>query len=674
MDVDHFAGLADALPEACLVVSADGCVQATNRSATGFLKYAPGEFVGRQLADLVIEPREAVAEFLRICSRSRDRVLGSLTVGGAADGVACRVEGCLLCQRSAQRPAAVLLRLYPKESTTGKFLVLNERIEQLSREISARRRAEELVREQHELLRVTLASIGDAVITTDHEGKITFQNAVSESLTGWTSDESQGRLLDEVFRIFNEQSGHTVESPVSEVIRSGQIVALANHTVLIAKDKSERPIDDSGAPIRDSQGNLRGVVLVYRDVSERKEAENRRESLLESERAARVEAERAGQMKDEFLATLSHELRTPLNAILGYATLLQMGSTSDAESREWVDTIAKNARMQAQLIEDLLDMNRIISGKIRLDVQSTDLPLIIDAAMETVKPSAEAKEVRMRKIIDPLAGIVRGDPNRLQQIVWNLLSNAVKFTPKGGKIQVLLERVNSHVELSIADNGQGIAPDFLPHVFDRFRQADSSMTRHFGGLGLGLSIVKNLVELHGGTVRAKSPGEGHGATFVVSLPLAVVHRDDEIEPGRALRENEGSPLDCVPNLEGVAVLVVDDEPDASALVARMLSDCHAKVHQAHSVGEAWALLEANRYDVLVSDIGMPSQDGYELIRMVRTHKNIENLPALALTAFARSEDRRKVAMAGFQSHLAKPVEGMELLAVVASLAGRTGRS
>jgi PAS domain S-box-containing protein len=553
-------------------------------------------------------------------------------------------------------------------------LVLNERIEQLSREISARRRAEEAVREQHELLRVTLASIGDAVITTDHEGRITFQNAISETLTGWTAAESQGRQLEEVFRIVNEQSGDTVENPVTEVIRSGQTVALANHTVLIAKDKTERPIDDSGAPIRDSQGNLRGVVLVYRDVSQRKEAEGRRESLLESERAARAEAERAGRMKDEFLATLSHELRTPLNAILGYATLLQMGGTTEAESSEWVDTIAKNARMQAQLIEDLLDMNRIISGKIRLDVQATDLPLIIEAAMETVRPSAEARGVRMRKIIDPLAGVVRGDPNRLQQIVWNLLSNAIKFTPKGGKIQVSLERVNSHVEISVADNGQGIAPDFLPHVFDRFRQADSSMTRHFGGLGLGLSIVKNLVELHGGAVCAKSPGEGHGSTFIVTLPLAVVHLEEQVEPRGALREREGSQFDCLPNLEGVAVLVVDDEPDASALVARMLSDCHANVHQAHSVGEAWVRLQANPYDVLVSDIGMPGQDGYELMRMVRTHKAIENLPALALTAFARSEDRRRAAMAGFQSHLAKPVEAMELLAVVASLAGRTGRS
>jgi PAS domain S-box-containing protein len=565
-----------------------------------------------------------------------------------------------------------MLRLLPSEATTGRFLALNERIEQLTRAISARKRAEEEVRQERELLEVTLASIGDAVIVTDTKGEITFQNSVAEALTGWRVAEAIGKPLEQVFRIINEHSGETVESPAAKVLREGKTVGLANHTILISKDKSQHPIDDSGAPIRDANG-MRGVVLVFRDVTERKAIEVERESLLLSERAARTEAERAGRMKDEFLATLSHELRTPLNAILGYATLLQMGGHGDDEVQEAVTTIAKNARLQAQLIEDLLDMNRIISGKIRLEVQMVELGAVIDAALETVRHSADAKGLRIRRIIDPFAGPVRGDPNRLQQIVWNLLSNAVKFTPKGGQIQVSLERANSHIEITVTDTGQGVTPEFLPHVFDRFRQADSTSTRHYGGLGLGLSIVKQLVELHGGTVRVKSPGVDLGASFVVSIPLAVIHAEDN--KGEAPGTAKGERYDCRPELRGIRILVVDDEVDACKLVVSVLTDCHGEVDFATSAKDALVLLQSQKYDVLVSDIGMPEEDGYQFIRKVRAlGKERGAIPAVALTAFARSEDRRKAALAGFQTHLAKPVEAMELLAIVANLAGRTGKA
>jgi CheY-like chemotaxis protein len=324
-------------------------------------------------------------------------------------------------------------------------------------------------------------------------------------------------------------------------------------------------------------------------------------------------------------------------------------------------------------------MNRIISGKIRLDVQLVDLPQVLDAALDTVFPSAEAKNIRVQKLIDPLAGPVKGDPGRIQQVVWNLLSNAVKFTPKGGKVQLLLERVNSHVEISVVDSGDGISPEFLPYVFDRFRQADASTTRRHGGLGLGLSIVKQLVELHGGTVRAKSPGEGQGSTFVVSLPVTVVHPDERPELSKRShpKASQGENVPCDVLLGGVRVLVVDDEPDSCLLVKRILEDCEAKVATAHSTDEAMLVFERQHqpFDVVISDIGMPDEDGFDLIKRIRAlppHRG-GRVPALALTAFARSEDRTRAALAGFQTHLSKPVEVNELIAVVANLADRTNR-
>jgi CheY-like chemotaxis protein len=380
-------------------------------------------------------------------------------------------------------------------------------------------------------------------------------------------------------------------------------------------------------------------------------------------------------MKDQFLATLSHELRTPLSAIVGWSRLLRSGKLEAGDVEQGLDAIDRNAKIQTQLIEDLLDLSRIISGTLRLDIQRVSLPEVIDAALATVVPAAEAKGVRIVKIFDSLAGPVPGDPARLQQVVWNLLSNAVKFTPRGGRIQVLLERVNSHVEITVTDTGIGIKPEFLPFVFDRFRQADGSTTRRHGGLGLGLSIVKQLVEMHGGTVRAKSPGEDQGSTFCVSLPLLVVHEPKEsrrIHPKEPIAgEMEFSPA----LLDGVSVLVVDDEPDARELIRRVLAGSRARVHAAGSVPEALGLIGDRAFNVLVSDIGLPDADGFDLIREVRARGfSAKDLPAVTLTAFARTEDRRRAMLAGFQVHVAKPVDPDELIAVVASLVGRTGQS
>jgi hypothetical protein len=381
-------------------------------------------------------------------------------------------------------------------------------------------------------------------------------------------------------------------------------------------------------------------------------------------------------MKDEFVATLSHELRTPLNAILGWSQILTRSAPrDDGDVAEGLAAIERNARAQSQIIEDLLDMSRIISGQMRLDVQPVDLSAVVRAAVDTVRPSADAKGIRLNVVIDPQAAPVSGDAARLQQVFWNLLTNAVKFTPREGRVQVQLLRVDSHLEVSVIDTGDGIGPEFLPYVFERFRQSDGSTTRRHGGLGLGLAIVKQLVELHGGSVRAISDGRGRGSTFNVSLPLmavkpegngeAVAHRHTSRHPAAADDR-------ACKAIRGVRVLVVDDEPDARAMVRRLLEDCRARVITASSAGEALERLKSERPDVIISDIGMPDEDGYSLIRKVRSLPAEQggHVPAVALTAYARSEDRVRAITAGFQHHVAKPVEPAELIAIVASLSRR----
>lgn len=438
----------------------------------------------------------------------------------------------------------------------------------------------------------------------------------------------------------------------------------------VAPDKRTRWVRAIGNCFYDESNNPLRFDGITMDVTERKKTEEEREKLLGSERAARNEAERASRLKDEFLLTLSHELRTPLNAILGWSQLLRKGTMDAAKVAHGLDTIERNVRVQAQLIDDLLDMSRIISGKIRLNVQRVELGSVVEAAVETVRLSAEAKEIRLQQVLDPLAGIVSGDPARLQQIVWNLLSNAIKFTPKGGRVQVVLERVNSHLEISVIDTGQGIKPEFLPHVFDRFRQADASITRNHGGLGLGLSIARSLTELHGGSIRVKSVGENKGATFIVSLPLVVVHPEEVELDGFDWNGRMGISGDYQePALNGVKVLVVDDEPDARELIRVVLEGCNAEVVTAASAEEALEVLKHDKPHVLISDIGMPQEDGYQFIRKVRTLDPDRGgmIPAVALTAYARAEDRKRALLSGYQMHISKPVEPSELVAVVSSL-------
>ncbi|HEY9285254.1 MAG TPA: PAS domain S-box protein [Pyrinomonadaceae bacterium] len=429
-------------------------------------------------------------------------------------------------------------------------------------------------------------------------------------------------------------------------------------------------------PVRDTAGNVETWFGASIDIEDRKRAEAEREDLLNREREARAEAERANRLKDEFLATVSHELRTPLTAILGWSQLMRRGQLEAESAAKALETIERNARSQAQLIDDLLDVSRIVTGKLRLDVLPVDPHSFIDAAVESVRPAAEAKGVRLQKVIDTGVETVMGDPARLQQVVWNLLTNAVKFTPRGGRVQVRLERVNSHVEIAVADTGAGIAPEFLPHVFERFRQADQRTTRRHGGLGLGLAIVRHLVELHGGAVRADSGGKGAGSTFTVSLPVSPIHRREEAEERVHPAARDTLPAhECPERLDGLRVLVVDDEQDARELLAAGLGQCGAQVTTASSAREALEALTGEKFGVLISDIGMPGEDGYELIRRVRALPADGGgmTPAVALTAYARAEDRLRAMRAGFEMHVAKPVELTELIVVIANLARRGGQ-
>jgi PAS domain S-box-containing protein len=385
-------------------------------------------------------------------------------------------------------------------------------------------------------------------------------------------------------------------------------------------------------------------------------------------------AEKANQLKDEFLTTLSHELRTPLTSIVGWAEMLGNPKLDPVASLRAIEVIRRNARIQVQMVDDLLDVSRIITGKLRLNVQPVDLGTIIIAAVDGLRPAAEAKEIRLQLQLDSPAGQVSGDPDRLQQVAWNLISNAIKFTPKGGRVLVRLKRVESHVEVVVNDTGQGIAPEFLTHVFDRFRQADATSTRAFGGLGLGLAIVRQLIELHGGTVRVESQGEGHGSTFTVSLPLMAV-RGAVSAAGSARPEFNLPQLECPAELEGLRVLVVDDEADTCELLQVILEGCGAHVKTASSAAAALEAVAAEEFDVLISDIGMPDEDGYSLIAKVRAlgkERGGKVPAAAALTAYAGEEDRIRVLRSGFQIHVPKPISPSELVAIVANLAGRSG--
>ena len=537
-------------------------------------------------------------------------------------------------------------------------------------DITDRKQAESAQRETEERFRLLLDNAQDyAIFFLDAQGYIIRWSVGAQRILGYEEAEALGQPTSIIFTPEDLAAG-TDKLELEQALATGQAEDERWH---IRKDGSRFWASGILTSLQDEAG-LRGFAKIMRDFTERKQAEDERAQLLVREQNARTQAETANRMKDEFLATLSHELRSPLNAMLGWLRLLNTRKFDEKTTAKAMETIERSARAQAQLVEDLLDVSRIIQGKVRLNVRPVELVTVIEAALDTVRPAAEAKEIRLQTIFDSTAGLVAGDSDRLQQIVWNLLSNAVKFTLKGGQVQVYLERVNSHVEISVSDTGLGIKPDFLPFVFDRFRQADSSIARTYTGLGIGLAIVRHLVELHGGSVRAQSEGEGKGATFTIKLPLMPVRQN--LEAGERVHPSIGGqlPFENLPALNGVRVLVVDDEADSRAFLTAVLEECGAEVMAVGSAVEAIATLKNLKPDILLSDIGMPEEDGYALIRKVRALSPEEGgqIPAAALTAYARAEDRTRSLLCGFQIHLPKPIEPAELAAVVANLANRTG--
>ncbi len=543
------------------------------------------------------------------------------------------------------------------------------------RDYTKSKQAQEALQKSEERLRLLVENVKDyAIFMLDPDGRVASWNIGAERILGYQEAEIVGQPFSRFFTPEAIQQG-LPEQELRQAVAEGQSEYDRWH---VRKDGTWFWGTEVSTALRDETGTLRGFSKVMRDITERKRAEEERAQLLVREQEARAEAEAANRTKDEFLSILSHELRTPLSAILLWAELLRAGNLDEATMVQALEIIERNAKSQAQLIEDLLDISRIITGNLRLSVHLIELAPTIQAAIDTLQLAAEAKGIQLQTVLSATVGQVLGDAQRLQQVVSNLLSNAIKFTPNGGRVEIHLTRTDSDAWIVVSDTGRGISPDFLPYVFERFRQGNSTTTRTQGGLGLGLAIVRHLVELHGGTVHAASLGEGKGATFTVTLPLAAIPRKTSGQKRLDPENRQGKLFDSLPRLDGIWVLLVDDEADMCEVIAMVLKQCGAEVTAVASTSEAMEVLTTDasgrRPDVLLCDIGMPGEDGYTLLRRVRALEAERGgrIPVAALTAYAREEERMQALLAGFQLHIPKPVNPSELVTVVANLAGRTG--
>ena len=647
----YLAAIVDSSEDAILSKNLDGIIQSCNAAVERIFGYRADELIGRSVLTLIPPERQQEEAVILARVRAGERVDHFETVRVRKDG----------------RRIDVSLTVSAVRDNAGRIIGASK----VARDITERKRAATALAAQQAWFRITLDSIADAVIASNPRGVVTYLNAAAESLTGWTAEAAVGQPLEVVYRILDERTRLPALNPANVVLGSSEHAAPVGQTVLVACDGRELQIADSAAPIRDASGDILGVVLVFRDVgpqrrdaAARQRAEADRERLLVAERTARAEAERASRIKDEFIAMVSHELRTPLNAILGW-TQLMARSPGDLELLErGLDVVARNTRLQAQLVSDLLDISRIVEGKLTLDVRSLEVRQVVTEAIDTVAHEVAARGLVLRRNLEPAPLFVAGDPARLQQIVWNLLSNAIKFTPDRGAITVTLRKAEGEVEVAVADTGAGIRPEVLPHIFDRFHQADRTITRRFGGLGLGLAIVKHLVELHGGRVRADSAGEGTGSTFTVTLPASAAPSAIAAGPPPVSATDA---LTAVA-LDGVRVLVVEDEPDTLQFLKRLFENHGAAVITAASAAAAMEAFARDQVAVLISDIGLPGVDGYDLMRQIRSLRpEGHRVAAIALTAYARAEDRTRALRAGYQAHVTKPVDGAELVAMVASL-------
>jgi PAS domain S-box-containing protein len=543
-----------------------------------------------------------------------------------------------------------------------------ERLLGATLDITERKASQPALREAEQRFRVLIESATEyAIFTLDAHGLVTSWNPGAERIIGYPEAEILGQPAAIIFTPEDRAQG----AHVRELTRAETQGRAANERWHVRNDGTRFWGSGFVEPLRDPSGAMQGFVKIMRDNTERQQAEAERAELLAREQAARAEAEAANRAKDEFLAVVSHELRTPLNAILGWAHILGPRLSDDPTTAKGIVTIERSARQQGRLIEDILDVSRVISGTLRLEPRPIDLTSVLTGAIDALKEQALKKGVQLKTMLGAAVGMVAGDADRLQQVVSNLVSNAIKFTPEGGRVEVELACRDAHAQIIVRDTGIGIEPNFLPHVFDRFRQADASSARRHGGLGLGLAIVRHLAELHGGTVRAESEGQDKGATFTVTLPL-LAGAQCESEPGTRAQERSRVPGEQDPTLNGIDVLLVDDERDALELYSLMLTERGARVRVATSTREALVAFTRERPAVLVSDIGMPEKDGYHLIESVRALEegSEKKTPAIALTAYAGSDITARVLRAGFQVHLAKPVEPAELVMMLVTLTKR----
>ena len=645
---DHrYRRLVETMNEGALLVSSSGLIVYSN-AAFAAMAGTPLELVaGRPLADFVdLRSRPACV-----------RMLGTAATRHVAEEVTLR-RG----RDEVQFPAR--LSMSPNAGgDVGVSVIVTD--------LTAQKRNEEIVASER-LANSILEQAAEAIVVCDADGVILRASGSAWEIAAATP------LRKDVYASFPLRAGEEpagLEHPASRAL--GGEVATSVEMSLRVPGRAVRHLLCSAAPLLNHRQEVLGCVMSMTDITRQKQAGEERLKLLEAERSARTSAERArteaeasNRSKDEFLATVSHELRTPLNAIVGWSRLLSDGDLAEDRKAHAVAVIRRNADAQARLIEDLLDVSRIVSGQLRLDVQSVEPARLIRAVLESIKPAVDAKGIRLEVVLDSEDATVLGDENRLQQIIWNLLSNAAKFTPRQGKIRVTLQRVDSTIEIVVSDNGRGISADFLPYVFDRFRQADGGIDRAHGGLGLGLAISRHLVELHGGSIGVTSAGPDRGTTFTVRLPRAAVRASPvPITPPPPSVRILGSTVPLLAELHDLHVLIVEDDEDSRDLLTSILRRCGARVTATDSGHEALAVLGSDPPHVLVSDIGMAKMDGYTLIRRVRELPMgpARGIPALALTAFARPEDRRRALAEGFQMHLAKPVDPSELVTAVASL-------
>jgi PAS domain S-box-containing protein len=642
---------------AIFMLDPQGYVLTWNAGAERFKGYRASEIIGHHFSQFY--PPEALARGLP----AHELQVASETGAFEDEGWRVKKDGSLFWANvviTAMRTADGELIGYAK----------------VTRDLTHRRNHEEALRQSEERFRLLVEGVADyAVFMLDVNGKVATWNVGAQRIKGYTAEEIIGQHFSTFYPADAKDSGW----PDHELQVATENGSFIDNGWRLRKDGTMFWANVTITALRDETGRLIGFAKLTRDLTQSKRAEaielagRQREEILDAERSARMAAQHATRVKDEFLATLSHELRTPLSAILGWTQVLLRGGAqiTPPDQKRAIEVIDRNARAQVQLIDDLLDLSRIMTGKIRLDLQQTSLSDVVGAAIESARPTASAKDIRLKSILDPIHTVVSADSARLQQVVWNLLTNAIKFTPKGGQVHVLLQRINSHIELSVSDTGIGIPASFLPHVFDRFSQRDSSTTRSFGGLGLGLAIAKQLVELHGGSIKVTSPGEGQGATFFVSLPLSIVQVEEDADRVHPTSHRFMDELLALPKLDGVHAFVIDDEPDARDLLRKVITDQGAKVTSFDSAEAALEALKSTRPTIIISDVGMPNMDGYQMIRAWRSVEPREaRIPALALTAFARAEDRKRSLIAGYQAHLAKPFDVAELILMIADLVGR----